>query len=32
MPLIIPDRFREEERTDHDFKIVAVLQPHNRQP
>ncbi|MBC58983.1 MAG: hypothetical protein CL814_18910 [Confluentimicrobium sp.] len=31
MPPIIPDRFREEERTDHNFKIVAMLQPHNRQ-
>lgn len=32
MPPIIPDRLREEERTDRNFKIVAMLQPHNRQP
>jgi len=31
MPPIIPDRFREEERTDHNFKIVTMLQSHNRQ-
>ena len=31
MPPIIPDRFREEERTDHNFKLAAMLQPHNRQ-
>lgn len=31
MPPIIPDRFREEERTDHIFKIVTMLQSHNRQ-
>ncbi len=31
MPPIIPDRFREEERTDHNFKIVAMVQSHNRQ-
>ena len=31
MPPIIPDRFREEERTDHIEKIGAMLQPHNRQ-
>ena len=29
MPPIIPDRFREEERTDHAFNIVAMLRPHN---
>jgi hypothetical protein len=29
MPPIILDRFREEERTDHNFKIVAMLRPHN---
>lgn len=31
MPPIIPDRLREEERTDLVCKIVATLQPHNRQ-
>lgn len=31
MPPIIPDRLREEERTDHIDKIVAMLRPHNRQ-
>ncbi|AUR01753.1 hypothetical protein PhaeoP88_04441 (plasmid) [Phaeobacter inhibens] len=31
MPPIIPDRLREEERTDLVCKIVAMLQSHNRQ-
>lgn len=29
MPPIIPDRFREEERTDHIRNIVVMLRPHN---
>lgn len=31
MPPIIPDRLREEERTDHIRNIVVMLRPHNRQ-
>lgn len=30
MPPIIPDRLREEERTDLVCKVVTLLQPHNR--
>lgn len=31
MPPIIPDRFREEERTSRNFKLVVMLQSHNRE-